>query len=102
MKKSSNWLPFESAPKDGTPFLALIDGLPYKAEYHDGRFVWYMHGNVSEGPIYKRCFDHSYDKKALYEIVEAEEPNYKPQSYLWKRGMENKPTHWFKLEELPL
>ncbi len=95
-----NWKPIETAPKDGSEFIALIGGLPYKARYDEiGRFIWYMHINRATGGSY---LVHKIDGKRLLEEIKAKEYDYQPSGCFWKRGMEDKPTHWMPLPPPPV
>jgi len=91
---TEQWMPIETAPKDGTIFIAFIDGLPYKAKYDEwGRFTWYIHHNrAGRGRCYQK---HEIDGKELLEILdEGEDDNYEVTGILWSRGFDYQPTGW--------
>jgi hypothetical protein len=94
-----NWQPIETAPKDGTQFIAKIGKAIYGAYYSDGRFCWIMHANKATG----RCYQNitidgiEYQKELQPQGVE----NYQPEAKIWMLGFEDKPTHWMPLPKLP-
>lgn len=91
-QQDGGWRPISEAPKDGTIFLCLIDGLTYIAKYDDlGRFTWCSHSNVASGASYKI---HNMDGKRLLEETKEAEYDYQKQWILWKKGFDHKPTHW--------
>ena len=93
------WRPVETAPKDGTEFIVLIGGLPYKARYDEhGRFIWYMHLNRAPGVSYKV---HQIDGETLYERLTEAGYDCQPTGVMWKKGFEDKPTHWMPLPNPP-
>ena len=89
----SKWQPIDTAPRDGTPFLAKIGGLPYRARYDElGRFMWCWHRDTGTGPAYSI---HKIDgKKLLEEIKPRDKPDYQPTWTLWTAGFDATPTHW--------
>jgi starvation-inducible outer membrane lipoprotein len=81
----SEWRSIDSAPKDGTTFLAHIGGAVYKAGYTTGRtavFMWSMHIDKSDGG---ENFD---------------EANYKARATAYLHGFKDKPTHWMPLPKI--
>ncbi len=92
LPKETGWRPIETAPKDGTKFLALIGGIPYAAKYdeHD-RFIWYMHSNKADGNTYRI---HNIDGLKLKEQIKEAEYDYQPSALLWKRGFNDTASHW--------
>lgn len=98
-QQDGGWRPIDSAPKDGTIFLCLIDGLTYIAKYDDlGRFTWCSHSNVASGASYKI---HNMDGKRLLEETKEAEYDYQKQWILWKKGFDHKPTQWQPLPNPP-
>lgn len=93
--KYEEWRLIETAPKDGTPFLALIGGIPYKARYDEhGIFIWYMHSNHANGASYRV---HEINGVEMLEKTKDEEYDYRPTTMIWKRGFNDTPTHWKRL-----
>ena len=93
------WMDIKSAPKDGSTFLALIDGLPYHAHYDEyGRFIWTMHGNVGEGAAY---IVRNIDGRRMLEQTKEAEYNYQKVNYVWRNGFDHKPTHWMPILPAP-
>ena len=96
---ASMWQPIETAPKDGSEFLCLIGGVPYKAKYDSfGRFMWKMHTNCGVGAAY---MVHKIDGLRLLEQTKEAEYNYKPSWVLWINGFKDRPTHWMPVPSLP-
>ena len=95
-----DWQPIETAPKDGTPFLAWISGLPYAAKYdEDGRFIWYWHSDTAFGPSYQI---HTIDGKRLLEETKPQDPHkFEVQGHLWVNGFDDNPTFWTPLDKPP-
>jgi len=92
LARDGGWRDIKSAPKDGTLFECLIDGLPYYAKYDEyGRFIRYRHTNIGEGAKYKI---HYIDGKRLLEEVREQEYNYQKLGSIWTKGFDHKPTHW--------
>jgi hypothetical protein len=97
----AEWMPIETAPKDGRDFIALVGGLPYMAHYDEfGRMVRMTHCNRRG---YGRSYTtHQVDGKALIEILsEGEDDSYEVQGILWARNFNHKPTHWMPLPSFP-
>lgn len=91
----SEWKTIETAPRDGTKFIALIGNAIYAAYYSDDRFCWIMHSNQASGRVYqKKVIDGIEYQK---EIQAAGEANYQPQGKIWVKGFDDKPTHWMPL-----
>lgn len=91
-----NWKPIETAPRDGTKFLALVGEAIYVAEYDGKMFVWYSHSNKASGRHYKilQIDGVEYQK----EITPAQEPNYQVCGHIYIRGFKDEPTMWTELE----
>lgn len=93
------WQPIETAPKDGTVFEALIDGLPYKAKYDEfDRFIFCMHSNLANGAAYKI---HNIDGKRLLEEIRPTGYDYQKSWTIWKKGFDHEATHWRHEQPLP-
>lgn len=97
--EASTWQPFDTAPRDGTIFLAMN---------HD-REAWVATYITKEGPprlAYrtngrresKRYRIHEIDGKRLMEELESSESWDSAWTY-WSRGYEFKPTHWTPLPD---
>jgi hypothetical protein len=97
------WQPIETAPKDGSTFLCLIDGLPYAARFDEhGRFIWYWHSDDALGPSYIVHRNVSEGKTLLEETKPRDPPNYVCRGHLWVKGFdEQKRTHWMPLPPSP-
>ena len=95
-----NWQSIETAPKDGTRFIAKIGEAIYAAYYNNGRFCWIMHSNQSAGRIYQKINIDGIDYQK--EIQPEKEANYQPEAKIWVKGFEDKPTHWMPLPKLPI
>jgi hypothetical protein len=100
MTNENKWQPIETAPKDKTEFLAKIGDAVYVAYYDNGTFIWVMHSNVASGRCYRKKVIDGIEYQL--EIKPEEEPNYQVQGYIWKKGFEDKPTHWIPLPKLPI
>lgn len=94
------WLPIESAPRDGAYFYALIDGLPYCAFFDEyGRFIRVTHSNIAKGPTYQL---HRIEGKELREMLsEAEPAFYVKVHMIWQAGFDHQPTDWMPLPQPP-
>lgn len=93
------WETIDSAPRDGSKFLTLIGGIIYLGKYDKhARFIWYMHLNRAPGSYYKV---HEIDDKKLLEEIKSREYDYQPSGVCWKRGFQDKPTHWMPLPPTP-
>jgi hypothetical protein len=95
-----SWQPIETAPKDGTPFLCWLSGLPYAARYDKyGRLIWYWHRNHATGPAHRV---HIVDGRRMLEEIKPEDrPDYQVSGMLWVNGFEAKATHWMPLPSPP-
>ncbi len=96
----NEWRLIETAPKDGTPFLAWISGLPYAAKYDkDGRFIWYWHTDMACGPSY---IIHDVDGKRLLEETRPQDPHdFQIIGHLWVNGFDDTPTYWMPITDPP-
>lgn len=93
------WQPIETAPKDGTKFIAKIGHAIYAAYDDDGRFCWIMHANQAAGRRYtKKIID---GIEYQQELAPEAERDYQPQGNIWIKGFEDKPTHWMPLPKPP-
>lgn len=95
----SNWQPIETAPKDGTTFIAKIGGAIYGAYYEGGNFCWIAHDNVAPGRSYKKVIIDGIEYQQ--ELRAEAAPDYRPTAHVWIAGFEDKPTHWAALPEWP-
>ena len=99
-----DWQPIETAPKDGTAFLAWISGLPYAAKYNEhGRFIWYWHSDTAEGPghrIHNITLDGE-EKRLLEETISRGPAKYEVRGLLWVDGFDDNPTYWTPLNKPP-
>ena len=95
----TEWQPIETAPKDGTRFIAKIGNAIYAAYYRDDSFRWIMHLNQASGRSYKKVVIDGIEYQQ--ELMPEGERNYQPQALIWLGGFEDKPTHWLPLPELP-
>ena len=98
------WQDISTAPRDGTWFLGLIEGIPYqcKAIYNEDvvNYHWRMHTSISRGDRYTKQI--SDDGREVRIILEhAEPPNYQPHTMGYILGMNHKPTHWMPLPKPP-
>ncbi len=98
----SEWQPIETAPKDGTEFLAKQDGEIYHAKFQaDGRFVFRTH--TLWEPREHRLIKVKVEVDG--EGVDAQVlPNEGPVEFLhswtyWTRGGNFWPTHWMPMPE---
>jgi hypothetical protein len=95
----SEWRPIGEAPKDGTEFYSLIDGLPYLSKYDEhGRFLRCNHGNAAPGASYRV---HEINGVRLLEELTPAEYDYQKQWNIWKLGFSHKPSHWCPAMPLP-
>lgn len=98
--KLEGWQLIETAPKDGSLFIAKIGGAIYAAYYDkDDRFCWVMHSNKASGRIYKKEIIDGVEFQK--EITPEGEADYQPERKIWIRGFKDKPTHWIPLPKLP-
>jgi hypothetical protein len=97
------WQDISTAPRDGTEFLALLNGLPVKAKYDElGRFIWFAWCDMAQGPGYK-CHDGLIEgKRLLEEYQPKEDPKWEITAFIWRSGFEAKPTHWMPLPPPPM
>ncbi len=100
----SKWKSIETAPKDGTKFIALIDGIPYAAMYvmnnGNANLQWWMHIDRAEGESYYKSTD--INGNEVRTMIKAKDKyDYKPSCLGYKLGMEVNPTHWIDLPEIP-
>ncbi|MGF6211827.1 hypothetical protein [Comamonas sp. 4034] len=95
-EKAGRWQPIETAPKDGSHFLALIGGLPYEARFDEhGRFIRFIHTNVAPGAVWKI---HQHDGREMREQhLPPEEPRYIATGMIWQNGFDVEPTCWSPL-----
>jgi hypothetical protein len=94
--------PFDTAPRDGTEFYALIDGLPYLAWYDEmGRFVWVMHrniGNMGETWELKKFDGVQWQRK----IKDGKPASWVKNVMVWIADWEFSPSHWMEKPVLRL
>lgn len=96
----SDWRPFETAPKDGTQFLAFQDGEVYAARYTDDpgvppRLVFRTHSLFTEEK--HRIITAEMDGQKVKAKVEIGQPwteTFRHDWTFWTRGFDFKPTMW--------
>ncbi|MFA9286447.1 hypothetical protein ACCQ08_16785 [Comamonas sp. SY3] len=99
-READRWQPIETAPRDGTHFLALIGGLPYEARFDEqGRFIRFIHTNIAPGAVWK--IHHQGGRELREQHLPPEEPRYVPTGMIWQNGFDFKPSHWAPLPVAP-
>lgn len=99
------WRPIETAPRDGTPFLATQGGEVYVAAYvgsEPRRIAFRTHQLRVESK--RRVIDAEMDGEPVKAEVPVEQPW--PEKFhhdwcYWTRGFDFKPTHWHHIDAPP-
>ncbi len=99
-KEFGVWQPIETAPKDGTKFIAKIGNAIYAAYYKDDQFIWIMHANKAPGRIYSKKTIGGIEYQQ--EIRPEAERDYQPEGKIWMKGFKDKPSHWMPLPKPPV
>jgi len=91
------WKPIDTAPKDDTWFLGLIEGIPYKCKIvmNEGNvsYQWCMHTDMASGDSYIKSFND--DGREVRTMLSVKiEPKYEPKVLSYKLGMNSAPTQW--------
>lgn len=101
----TEWQPIETAPRDGTRFLAGQGGEVYEARYDDNkspRLCFRTHSLFTEEK--HRIISAVMDGREVKAKVETDTPwkeTFRHDWTYWTRGFDFKPTHWMPLPESP-
>jgi hypothetical protein len=99
----SEWQPIETAPKDGTRFIARQDGEIYEARYSkEMNLMFRIHALRVESK--HRIVAAEMDGKTVRAEVPVEQPwpeTFRHDWCFWTRGFEFRPKHWMPLPSPP-
>lgn len=93
-QQPDGWKLIESAPKDGTEFLCLMEEAVYKARYFNGNFSIFHHSPYQ--PSKHALIPAEYEGKEVTAKYELERGRYicDPHYSSYVAGWTFKPTHW--------